>query len=36
MPRIISDPPVALAYHTREHGFPASPFVLAEAARRRT
>jgi hypothetical protein len=29
--RIISDPHVALAFHTREHGFSASPaFVLAQ------
>ena len=29
--RIIADPHVALAYHTREHGFSASPaFVLAQ------
>jgi hypothetical protein len=29
--RIIADPRVALAYHTREHGFSASPaFVLAQ------
>ena len=31
--RIIADPQVALAYHTREHGFSASPmFVLAQGA----
>ena len=29
--RIIADPRVALAYHSREHGFSASPaFVLAQ------
>ena len=31
--RIIADPHVALAYHSREHGFSASPaFVLAQGA----